>query len=90
MRIAIEPLASTYADDPVTQRGVDMVRAYLKDEANVLRFMLEPNQILLLDNWSVLHGRTAFADGDTRRLHRINFLGDAPFAEERLELGIRP
>ena len=59
---------STFADDPETTRAVELVRAFLADPSNVLTFVLAPNQILLLDNWSVLHGRTAFADGD-RRLH---------------------
>ena len=67
--------------------AVELVRAFLADPSNVLTFVLAPNQILLLDNWSVLHGRTAFADGDRRLLNRINFLADSKYASDDLVLG---
>ena len=79
---------STYAEDADTVRAVALVREYLSDPANVLRFLLQPNQIMLLDNWAILHGRTAFEEGDERLLHRINYLADSGFARDRLVLGV--
>lgn len=78
---------ASFAADDDTQRAVKLVKEYLADEANVVQFLLEKNQIILLDNLALLHGRTSFDPGDERKLNRVNFLGDNPFCEERLVYG---
>ena len=72
-----------------TTRAIALVRQFVADESHQLRFKLRPHQILVVDNTAVLHGRTAFTKGDPRKMNRINFLADGPFAKE-LYFGFAP
>ena len=42
------------------RRGYQAVAQALAEPVNQHRFLLEPGTVVLLDNWRVLHGRTAF------------------------------
>lgn len=78
---------SEFASDEATQRAVRLVLEFTSDPANVLTFTLARNQIFVEDNLSVLHGRTAFPPDVPRKLNRVNFLGDAEFARNRITFG---
>lgn len=78
---------ATFAPDAETQRGVKLMKEFIADSANVVTFLLQRNQIILLDNLALLHGRTSFEAGDERKLNRVNFLADAHFATDRLVYG---
>lgn len=58
---------------PKAQRIVSQLRDFVEDEVNQFIFTLKPGQILLLDNTSVLHGRTAFNPTKPRVLYRCWF-----------------
>jgi hypothetical protein len=41
--------------------------------SNQIRLKLKPGQLLVVDNFKVLHGRTAFPEGKERRLYRTGY-----------------
>ncbi len=61
-----------FSDDQNVQRAVSLCRKFLDRPASSLAFRLEPGEVLILDNWGVLHGRTAFDKSQRRRLLRLN------------------
>ena len=59
---------------PVTPAGAQALATLSKDKwaTEVVRFQWSINDILIIDNWRVLHGRVASSEkDDTRELHRI-------------------
>lgn len=83
--LADEPLLR-FRDDTIS-KGLDAINEpldspkrqafeWLRDELfgseHIVRFHLEPGQILVIDNHRVMHGRSAFQDPD-RLLFRIRF-----------------
>lgn len=62
------------------------MRDHLLDPRNVLKVALRPGQVLLVDNYSVLHGRAGFEGGGGRDYKRLNFMGDGRLAD-RLRFG---
>jgi len=54
----------------------DALLNFLNDSANHLDFKLQPNQVLICDNTSVVHSRTAFQTGSGRKLNRLQVDGD--------------
>lgn len=46
---------------------------YLHNPINQIRFKLMPKQLLMIDNFRMLHGRTAFGKSDPRLLYRYWF-----------------
>lgn len=52
-----------------------LVEDFLSEKENLVEFSLKERQVLLTDNLSVLHGRTAFNPEDPRKLHRLWFNG---------------
>tara|TARA_R110002074_G_scaffold87265_1_gene192700 strand:+ start:24 stop:425 length:402 start_codon:yes stop_codon:yes gene_type:complete len=46
------------------------ITSYVHDVKNQIRFKLKKNQLLILDNRKILHGRTSFQNNDTRILYR--------------------
>lgn len=57
--------------DEDAQRGVAEIERFLGVESNIVRVKLESNQLLILDNTRVLHGRTAFSRDSGRKLHGL-------------------
>jgi alpha-ketoglutarate-dependent taurine dioxygenase len=61
--------------DPVGREAVDLIDELLADTSMAVRFLLEPGDILIVDNETVLHARSSFTDeaekGGGRRLLRL-------------------
>ncbi len=67
--------AAHYSDDEDVQRGIKLIQNFLSDERNVVIFLLKSKQVLITDNLTVLHARTAFGSDDPRQMHRLYFTG---------------
>lgn len=63
--------AATVTIEPGFERLVRKIDSYLLDPSQQLRVMLEPQELLLIDNHRFLHGRTAFSG--QRLLYRLYF-----------------
>ncbi len=66
-----------------------IIKNYVNDPKNQFIFKLKANQIVILDNTSVLHGRTSFPDNEVRKLNRLWFDGISEYAHH-LEFGFIP
>lgn len=53
----------------------DKLLNFFNRSENQIDFLLEPNQILVCDNTSVVHARTAFQAGSGRKLNRLQLDG---------------
>lgn len=71
---------------PQIEKAFDIIKNYVNAPKNQLMFKLQANQIILLDNTSVLHGRTSFPDNEVRKLNRVWFDG----ISEYVHLGFIP
>lgn len=71
------------------KRAFELLRKFVTNPVNIREFRLEPNQMLILDNTSVLHGRTEFAPKEPRMLYRLNTDGVSGLSN-RLVYGFRP
>jgi alpha-ketoglutarate-dependent taurine dioxygenase len=67
--------AAHYSENADVQRGMGLIQDYLSDEKNIVSFSLKSRQVLITDNLSVLHARTAFGSSDARQMHRLYFTG---------------
>jgi alpha-ketoglutarate-dependent taurine dioxygenase len=63
------------------------MQEFLSQPGNFVEVTLAPNQILIIDNYGVLHGRNAFPDGGSREFNRMNFIGDGKLSG-KLEYGV--
>ncbi len=54
----------------------DRLVQFFDNSENQIRFKLQPNQILVCDNTSVVHSRSAFQAGSKRKLNRLQCDGD--------------
>ena len=66
-----------------------LMKSMASDPKNILKFKLKSHQMLVLDNTSVLHGRSAFPEGSNRTLNRV-FLDGALPDSELLQFGFKP
>lgn len=62
---------------------------FVLDEKYILKHYLKKNQLLLLDNSGVVHGRTIYEKGERRRLWRMNFYNDG-ILQDKIVLGLDP
>lgn len=74
---------------PQLQNVFNIIRNYVNNPNNKLTFKLEANQIVLLDNASLLHGRTSFPDNEVRKLNRLWLDGISEYSHE-LQFGFFP
>lgn len=63
------------SDNSNVQKAVALIHNFLSDKDNLISFRLEKRQVLLTDNFTVLHGRTSFESDDPRKMHRLWFDG---------------
>eukprot|EP01084_Bolivina_argentea_P304811 526512_1 len=54
----------------------DKIKLFVDNEQNQLKYQLKENEIAVLDNYSVLHGRSTFEEGELRIMKRMNFEND--------------
>jgi alpha-ketoglutarate-dependent taurine dioxygenase len=71
------------------EKAFNIIKHYVNCFNNQLIFKLQANQIILLDNTSVLHGRTSFPDDEARKLNRLWFDGNSEYFHH-LQLGFIP
>ncbi|KOP23554.1 taurine catabolism dioxygenase TauD [Hapalosiphon sp. MRB220] len=71
------------------EKAFNIIKHYANCLNNQLIFKLQANQIILLDNTSVLHGRTSFPDHEDRKLNRLWFDGNSEYSHH-LQLGFIP
>ena len=74
---------------PQIQKAFNIIKNYVNDPKNQFIFKLKANQILLLDNTSVLHGRTSFPQNEVRKLNRLWFDGISEYTDH-LQFGFIP
>ncbi|MCX7594902.1 MAG: TauD/TfdA family dioxygenase [Fischerella sp.] len=74
---------------PEVKKAFNIIKEYVNSPNNQLIFKLKANQILLLDNTSVLHGRTSFPDNEVRKLNRVCFDGISEYSHH-LKFGFIP
>lgn len=53
----------------------DFITEYVHNPVHQIRFKLHPNELLIFNNCTVIHGRTGFRTEDKRRLFRFWFRG---------------
>jgi len=78
--------AAHHSDDASVRRGIELIQNFLSDEKNLVSFKLGAKQVLITDNLTVLHARTAFGLGDPRLMHRLWFNG-APKGSGKIFFG---
>lgn len=61
-----------------------LIRIFIQDPKNQLKFKLKKGNILVVDNTSVLHGRTGFSPNSLRKLNRLNFDGISSYSSKIL------
>ncbi|WP_414586070.1 TauD/TfdA family dioxygenase [Scytonema sp. PCC 10023] len=74
---------------PQVEQAVSLFQNYINDPNHQIMFTLKANQILLLENTAVLHGRTSFPKNDPRKLNKLWFEGDSEYACE-MQFGFQP
>jgi alpha-ketoglutarate-dependent taurine dioxygenase len=80
---------ATLEISPKVQNIFQAIKDYVNNPKNQLMFKLKANQILVLDNTSVLHGRTAFSKDEVRKLNKLWFDGKSKYTEH-LQFGFIP
>jgi len=74
---------------PESLKAFNLVKTFVKDKKNILKFKLRENQILIIDNTSVMHGRLKFSENSSRQLNRV-FLDGNPENLGQLYFGFNP
>eukprot|EP01084_Bolivina_argentea_P153041 266861_1 len=54
----------------------EKVKLFVHNEENQLLYQLAKHEILVVDNYSVMHGRTVFEENELRIMKRMNFKND--------------
>lgn len=72
---------------PEAEDAFKLIIQYVNSTDNQLVFRLQPGQILITDNTVILHGRTSFPEGETRKFNRLWFYGDGDLS---LSFGFTP
>jgi alpha-ketoglutarate-dependent taurine dioxygenase len=54
----------------------ERLNSFVCDPKNQLKFKLKPNQILIVDNRSLCHGRVSFLSSERRTMWRTNYMND--------------
>jgi len=68
---------------------IETIKKFLRQSQNMSRLKLQSQQILIMNNTRILHGRTAFKKGEERVLNRIWFDGKSDYSED-IQLGFSP
>jgi alpha-ketoglutarate-dependent taurine dioxygenase len=70
-----------------TVKTLGLIKNFIDDPKNQLRFRLKKNQIMIADNSAVMHARTAFPENEDRCLLRLTL--DGKCNHENIVLGFR-
>lgn len=62
----------------------NLIKEFVENPQNQLSFKLKEGQILVVDNTSILHGRTEFSSNSPRKLNRLNFDGISLYSSKIL------
>lgn len=66
---------SFFSKDKDVIDAIEIVREFIKNPNNYLEFNLAQGDVLVVDNTSILHGRTEFKKTEPRKLQRLFFDG---------------
>ncbi|MFB2768935.1 TauD/TfdA family dioxygenase [Pelatocladus sp. BLCC-F211] len=88
MTFRADPVVSIIIPPPI-EKVFNVIKNYINTSSNQLIFKLKANQILVLDNTSVLHGRTSFPDNEVRKVNRLCFDGISEYSQN-LKFGFIP
>ena len=88
-RSALADSAISITIPPKLKNIYNIIKTYVNNPNNQLNFKLKAHQILLLDNASLLHGRTSFPDNEFRKLNRLSFDGISEYPNH-LQFGFIP
>jgi alpha-ketoglutarate-dependent taurine dioxygenase len=66
---------------PDVGRMFDLLNEFACDPANQLKFLLEKNQIIIVDNMALAHGRTRYDNSERRVMWRLNYMNDGSLAD---------
>lgn len=74
---------------PPIEKVFNIIKNYVNDPNNQFIFKLKANQIQIIDNMSVLHGRTSFPENEIRKINRLWFDGISEYTHQ-LQFGFIP
>lgn len=80
---------ANFSVHPKAVKAFNLIKNFVADSANQLIFKLQPNQILILDNTRILHGRTRFDINSQRQLNGLWFDGNCSESAD-LTIGFVP
>lgn len=67
---------------PDAQQAFNMICNFIEKPNNIVQFALKPNQIYIVDNTAILHGRTKYNPKFHRRLLRLNMNGESEYSDK--------
>jgi alpha-ketoglutarate-dependent taurine dioxygenase len=74
---------------PAIETVFNIIKNYVNAPKNQFIFKLKTHQIQIIDNTSVLHGRTSFPDNEVRKINRLWFDGISEYTHQ-LQFGFIP
>ncbi|BAY49802.1 taurine catabolism dioxygenase TauD/TfdA [Scytonema sp. HK-05] len=74
---------------PQMEKVYNIIKNYVNEPKNHFTYQLKAHQILLIDNTSVLHGRTSFPEHEFRKLNKLCFDGISEYCRH-LQFGFIP
>jgi alpha-ketoglutarate-dependent taurine dioxygenase len=72
--------------EPEAVKAFDLLNDFACNPVHQLKFLLEKNQIILVDNMALAHGRTRYDGRERRVLWRLNYMNDG-LLSKRLVIG---
>ncbi|MEN8446081.1 MAG: TauD/TfdA family dioxygenase, partial [Cyanobacteria bacterium J06555_13] len=84
-----DPAEFSYPSDR-HKEAFEVFAAIAHREDSVLTFKMKKHDILILDNASVLHGRTEFPEDSKRKLNRLLLNGNIESSSKVLSIGFYP
>ena len=70
--------------EPKAVKAFELLNDFACNPANQFSFLLEKNQIILVDNMALAHGRTRYDGNERRVLWRLNYMNDGLLSEKLL------
>ncbi|MEB3311576.1 MAG: TauD/TfdA family dioxygenase [Snowella sp.] len=80
---------ANFSVKPEASKAFTLIKNFVADPTQQIIFKLQPNQILVLDNRRILHGRKGFSIHEKRKLHGLWFDGHSTDSPE-LMMGFVP
>ncbi|MDJ0509464.1 MAG: TauD/TfdA family dioxygenase [Crocosphaera sp.] len=77
---------------PKAKKAFNFINKFICNPKNILQFKLKKNQLLVIDNTMVMHGRTKFPKDSPRKLNRVFFDGNVENSQfsHQIKFGFQP